>query len=287
MTPSLEPNGLEHPTAPSQPTRLDMAAEIAICSRTGPYPSPEGWRAGRRFTGVAILVLHLAGADPRPDAAAQPQPATATSAAGFVGAPACASCHQEIHDTWKGGRHSKMLQPATRRQRQGRLLESAASRCTASAIPLRATNGDYFITSSLTGKEQEHRVQYTLGSRRIQHYLTTIDNGRIIVLPPTWDVQRRDGSHNMDIVRPDENHQQPVQQWNKDCVGCHVSQQENNYRPATGEYATDWRTSAPRASGAMGRAARTSHATRRADGARPRTARPSSGRRASIRRRAA
>ena len=28
-------------------------------------------------------------------------------------------CHQQIHDTWKGGRHSKMLQPATRGQRQG------------------------------------------------------------------------------------------------------------------------------------------------------------------------
>jgi hypothetical protein len=30
-----------------------------------------------------------------------------------VGASPCASCHTRIHDTWKSGRHSKMVQPAT------------------------------------------------------------------------------------------------------------------------------------------------------------------------------
>src|SRR6266550_1357893 len=30
-----------------------------------------------------------------------------------VGASACASCHTRIHDSWKKGRHSKMVQPAT------------------------------------------------------------------------------------------------------------------------------------------------------------------------------
>jgi predicted CXXCH cytochrome family protein len=106
---------------------------------------------------------------------------------------------------------------------------------------LRMANGEYFISESyLTGKEQEHRVEFTLGSRRIQHYLTTIERGAVIVLPPSWDVQRREWFDNMEIVRPDENDQKPVQQWNKNCVGCHVSQQENNYRPATRTYATKW-----------------------------------------------
>ena len=144
-----------------------------------------------------------------------------------------------------------------------------ASRCTASVSRCARPTASYFITSSVTGKPQEHRVEYTLGSRRIQHYLTTIDKGMIVVLPPTWDVQRREWLHNMDIVRPDENHQRPVQQWNKDCVGCHVSEQDNNYRPATGEYATTWRdfgTSCERCHG-PGRA----HvdAYRRADGRTP------------------
>lgn len=165
---------------------------------------------------------------------------TSTQQAAPVGAQACAACHQQVHDAWKSGRHSKMLQPAATASVKG---DFSQSRLTLHAQPyrLRVSNGEYFITESyLTGREQEHRVEYTLGSRRIQHYLTTIENGRIIVLPPSWDVQRHEWFDNMEIVRPDENDQKPFQQWNKNCVGCHVSQQQNDYRPATKTYATRW-----------------------------------------------
>jgi len=107
-----------------------------------------------------------------------------------VGAQACASCHPRMHDTWKSGRHSKMLQPATPSSVTGDFSKSAVT-LRGDRYLLRVDNGKYFITESyLTGKPQEHRVEYTLGSRRIQHYLTTIEQGRIIILPPTWDVQR-------------------------------------------------------------------------------------------------
>ena len=195
---------------------------------------------GRRFIGAAILgALILVWTAHASIRATQPPNVGAEGARTFVGAEACASCHQDIHETWKGGRHSKMLQPATAASVKGDFSKGsvtlhgerypAARRRTASTSSPSRTS---------PGKEQEHRVEYTLGSRRIQHYLTTIDKGRIIVLPPSWDVQRREWFDNMDIVRPDENDQKPVQQWNKNCVGCHVSQQENNYRPATGTYAT-------------------------------------------------
>jgi predicted CXXCH cytochrome family protein len=190
-----------------------------------------------KTSSTIILCLVLAWAVYARTESSQPPAEAATS--GFVGAQACARCHQQIHDTWQAGRHSKMLQRASAASVKGDFSAGSVT-LRGDRFRLRATNGDYFITSSLTGAEQEYRVEYTLGSRRIQHYLTTIDKGRIIVLPPTWDVQRQVWMHNMDIVRPDENHQKPVQQWNKDCVGCHVSQQENNYRPESAEYATRW-----------------------------------------------
>ena len=81
----------------------------------------------------------------------------------------------------------------------------AASRCAAQRYELRAEDGEWFITETyLTGRPHEQRVDYTLGNRRIQHYLTTMENGRIVVLPPSWDVQRREWFHNLDIVRPVE-----------------------------------------------------------------------------------
>jgi hypothetical protein len=157
-----------------------------------------------------------------------------------VGANVCASCHQDVHDEWKSGRHSKMLQPANANSVVG---DFSQTRVTLRGQPfrLRAAGGAYFITeSNITGTPREHRVEYTLGSRRIQHYLTTIENGRIIVLTPSWDVERRSWFDNMEIVRPDEDDRTPVQQWNKSCVGCHVSQQDNHYQPATRAYASAW-----------------------------------------------
>ena len=106
---------------------------------------------------------------------------------------------------------------------------------------VRARDGQFFITESeLAGRQQEHRIDYTLGSRRIQHYLTTIDHGKIVVMAPSWDVQRREWFHNTDIIRPDEDDRLVVQQWNKQCVGCHVSRQEQHYDPTTRTYATAW-----------------------------------------------
>jgi len=157
-----------------------------------------------------------------------------------VGSQACATCHTAIHADWKGARHSKMIQPATAASVVGDFSKGSVT-LKGQRYRLRVANGEYFISESyLTGKEQEHKVELTLGSRRIQHYLTTIERGSIIVLPPSWDVQRGEWFDNMDIVRPDENDQKPVQQWNKNCVGCHVSQQENNYRAADRTYKTEW-----------------------------------------------
>src|SRR5581483_7982764 len=92
----------------------------------------------------------------------------------------------------------------------------------------------------LYGEPREHRVDYTLGSRRIQHYLTTLPSGRIIVLPPTWDVQRKQWFHNYDIADPDESGDVTVQVWNKGCYSCHVSQEQKNFDASQDAYKTAW-----------------------------------------------
>jgi predicted CXXCH cytochrome family protein len=158
----------------------------------------------------------------------------------FVGAQAGASCHRQMYDTWQSGRHSRMLQPATASSVVGDFSKSSIT-LHGNRFQLRTANGEFYIAESyLTGKLQEHRVEHTLGSRRIQHYLTTIDKGWIVVLPPSWDVQRREWFDNMDIVRPGRTTGTPIQQWNKDCVGCHVSGEEKNYRQASRDYRTRW-----------------------------------------------
>lgn len=161
-------------------------------------------------------------------------------AATYVGAAACVKCHAAEASKWSGSRHSKMLQPATPASVKGDFTRGTVE---LRGLPyqLAERNGVYYITESyLTGRPEEHRVDYTLGNRRIQHYLTTLPSGRIVVLPPSWDVLRKQWFHNFDIGDPDESGEVEVQVWNKQCFSCHVSQEEKGFQPDPGIYKTTW-----------------------------------------------
>jgi hypothetical protein len=164
----------------------------------------------------------------------------ATNAPAYVGMATCAKCHAEIHRQWTHSRHSKMVQPATKESVQGD-FKLTQVKLRGENYGLREREGVFYITESyLTGKPQEHRVDYTLGNRRIQHYLTTLPDGKVIVLPPSWDITRKGWFHNLDIADPDEVEGVQVQVWNKQCYSCHVSQQEKNFDTERNEYKTAW-----------------------------------------------
>jgi tetratricopeptide (TPR) repeat protein len=74
----------------------------------------------------------------------------------------------------------------------------------------------------------------------VQHYLTKLPSGRIVVLPPSWDVLRKQWFHNFDIGDPDETSEVMVQVWNKNCFSCHVSQQEKGFDIEANQYHTGW-----------------------------------------------
>jgi hypothetical protein len=158
----------------------------------------------------------------------------------YSGAASCAKCHADIQRHWAGARHSKMVQPANKSSVQGDFTRGTIT-LRNSPYALSARNGVYYITESyLTGRPIEHRIDYTLGNRRIQHYLTTLPDGRILVLPPSWDILRKQWFHNFDIGDPDESGELEVQLWNKNCYSCHVSQEEKNFDRDKIEYKTAW-----------------------------------------------
>src|ERR1700674_5607369 len=119
-----------------------------------------------------VLLLALAGAVRAWMPEEEQSTAGGNAQATPVGATACGSCHQRVRDQWLNGRHSKMVQAATTSTVRGD-FSSGSTTLRGSRYGLRAANGQFFITESyLTGREQEHRVEYTLGNRRVQHYLT-------------------------------------------------------------------------------------------------------------------
>jgi hypothetical protein len=158
----------------------------------------------------------------------------------FIGSAKCAECHEGMHRKWAGARHSKMLQPATPATVLGDFEKGSVVLRNARFGLERAGDGYAIRGAFPSTRDEVHRVDYTLGSRRVQHYLTTLPDGRIVVLPPTWDVVRREWFHNLDIVNPDEATHNPVQVWNSNCFGCHVSAEVKGYDPALARYTTTW-----------------------------------------------
>jgi hypothetical protein len=133
-----------------------------------------------------------------------------------------------------------MVQPANAGSVQGDFTRGTVTLRGQDYTLSRAGDAFYITESYLTGHTQQHRIDYTLGNRRIQHYLTTLPDGRILVLPPSWDIARKQWFHNFDIGDPDESGDVEVQLWNKGCFSCHVSQEEKNFDPDQAEYKTSW-----------------------------------------------
>ena len=159
---------------------------------------------------------------------------------GYVGAEACGKCHVAINHQWAESLHSKMLQPATEKSVKGVFVQDKVV-LRGSPYLLKHRNGKYYVTESdLTGKPWEHLVEYTLGNRRIQHYLTTLPDGRIILIPSTWDIVRKKWFHNVDIDNPEEASGANIQVWNKSCYFCHVSGEKKNFDPDDVRYHTTW-----------------------------------------------
>ena len=158
----------------------------------------------------------------------------------YVGAAACAKCHASVNQQWSESRHSKMLQRATSKSVIGDFARGKVV-LRGSTYVLQRRNGNYYITESyLRGRPWEHRIDYTLGSRRIQHYLTTLSDGRIILIPATWDNVRKQWFHNLDIDDPEEAPGVQIQLWNKTCYSCHVSREQKNFDLKLVTYKTNW-----------------------------------------------
>lgn len=163
----------------------------------------------------------------------------ARSQAGTVNAQSCSRCHAAIHQQWAESLHARMLQPATAQSVKGDFARGRVI-LRGSTYLLRHRQGKYYVTEQdLTGKPWEHRVEYTLGNRRLQQYLTTLPDGRIIVLPPVWNVMARRWIHEVDDGNPEED-SSGILVWNKSCSSCHVSGGEKNFDLQHLRYRTTW-----------------------------------------------
>lgn len=211
--------------------------------RLSPFLLPLAWVAAS--CGSSRSDLAASGADNRQVVgAAWTKPEVDFTDAKYVGSKQCASCgHEKIYTDWSQSLHNKMLQKAVPGVVQGnfndQVLEHRGWR-----FRMYREGSNYFIHELLPGgTETLYRINYTLGTKRIQHYISLLANGAMRITFPTWDVLQGEWIHGSAIVRTAHNASGelialPIQIWNKHCWNCHTSQEEEGFDIASGTFNT-------------------------------------------------
>jgi predicted CXXCH cytochrome family protein len=159
----------------------------------------------------------------------------------YIRSKTCAACHEDHYKSWARTYHSRMTQEARASSVQG----DFESNNTFDYLGVRARmekreNGFYMTLSFPDGRVQTFSIDRTVGSRRIEQYLSK-QNGQYIRLPIAYDLEnRRWMSLNGSFFYPDsDKYFQHQSQWDPNCVFCHNVKAQPNFDPVAKSFNTE------------------------------------------------
>jgi predicted CXXCH cytochrome family protein len=202
--------------------------------------------SGLKLLGAALVLflitfsvrVAVALQDARPAAVAQPSFSLSSD---YLGSPACARCHEADYAQWKRSLHVRMTQPIADAVVLGDFTNGTRFAAHGRAFEVGRSNGQPFITVTFgTAKPETFPVDYTLGFKRFQGYLSTLPDGRMYVLPAFWDVETRRWIDWKEITPIPEGAHALRQIWNVNCFNCHATNLSQGFNPATRAYDTTW-----------------------------------------------
>jgi tetratricopeptide (TPR) repeat protein len=193
---------------------------------------------------IAVVIAACQGEAPAPVPVRPPTLAT------FVGARACASCHQTEFAAWQGSHHELAMQVA----RDGTVLgnfNDATFRLHGITSRFFRRDGRFFVhTDGADGKLADFEVKYTFGVRPLQQYLIEFPDGRLQALSISWDSRpaEQGGQHWFHLYAQEKitTHADPMhwtrpsQNWNFMCAECHSTNLRRNYDQEKDRFATSW-----------------------------------------------
>jgi predicted CXXCH cytochrome family protein len=171
------------------------------------------------------------------------------SAPAFVGATACAGCHEAEFTAWRGSHHDLAMQKAT----DGTVLgDFNGATFTSGDVTSRFFRRDdrFFVnTDGPDGKLADFEIRYVFGVTPLQQYLIAFPDGRVQALGIAWDSRsKEEGGQRWFHLYPDQQLKagDPLhwtgldQTWNFMCAECHSTELRKNYDSAKNTYATTW-----------------------------------------------
>jgi predicted CXXCH cytochrome family protein len=158
----------------------------------------------------------------------------------YVGSAACARCHQDDYDEWKRSLHVRMTKPIAEAEVIG---DFSGARLTAHGrtFEFGRTNGKPYMRVSFGARTPEtFSVDYTLGFKRYQGYLSTLSDGRMYVLPAFWHVESKRWLDWKEITPIPDGAHELRQIWNSNCFNCHATNLARGFDVESKSFATSW-----------------------------------------------
>ena len=167
----------------------------------------------------------------------------------YIGAKACAACHQQQHQQWQQSDHHKAMAIATSDSVLGDFADIRVRFHNIESRFYRQSKGYYVDTLDEAGNKNTFQIKYTFGFYPLQQYLVEMENGHIQALNLAWDSHTKSqGGQRWFHLQSDENiiPEHPFfwtryfQNWNNRCASCHSTNVVKNYDVEAHSYKTTW-----------------------------------------------
>jgi hypothetical protein len=167
----------------------------------------------------------------------------------FAGSKTCATCHAEFHKLWVSSWHGLAMQPYTADFAR-RELSPQQEDVTIGKRTYRAEIGPdagLFREKGPQG-EKTYPIVHVMGGKNIYYLLTSLERGRLQVLPLAYDVHKKiwyDTAASGVRHFPDRTDEaldwtDRMFTFNTTCFNCHVSRLATTFDLATDTYHTTW-----------------------------------------------
>ncbi|MFQ5789418.1 MAG: HEAT repeat domain-containing protein [Acidobacteriota bacterium] len=159
----------------------------------------------------------------------------------LAGSKSCEKCHPEHFQRWQDSVHSKMVQIPAPETVAGDFTADNRLSWKGYTYEMFVRDGKYFMSvSPPLGEGITYPVDYTVGSKRIQGYITRLPDGRLYLLPAYWHIPTQSWFDSSLIVPRTEEGVGVKQYWNTNCLACHATDLKFDFDPKTAHYSTEW-----------------------------------------------
>ena len=163
------------------------------------------------------------------------------SSSEYLGSASCERCHQAAHTQWRNSLHIQMTRPVAEAKIAGDFRDGTTFADHDRAYTFGTRDGKPYVSVSFGGRAPEtFNVDYTLGSKRYQGYLSTLPEGRIYVLPVFWHVASKRWIDWKEITPIPDGAHDIRQIWNANCFNCHATNIVQGYDVAAKKYQSTW-----------------------------------------------